>query len=425
MYPWEGGWPPPPGAANVSDQSRKEEAPSSDEKVQYAEGYDDGYPATAPVMAFASNELGLFDLGANVREWCEDEIGNHDGGSRRVYRGGSWFGDGPTCRSAHRHWPIPDHRSSGVGFRPVLANVEPTKRASNTPDPAAATKDQPFANTLGMTFVPVPIGNGPSAGERVLFCRHETRWKDYAAFAEANEGVDEPWKSQVCNGYDVRANEERPEDHPVTRVSWEDAQAFCAWLTEKERAAGRLTEDMAYRLPTDLEWSWAVGIGDREDPEASPKERHDEKGGRGLGEVYPWEGGWPPPTGAANVSDQSRKEEAPDPNETDDYYEKDYDDGYPATSPVMAFAGNELGLFDLGGNAREWCEDEFGGDEEDGSNRVFRGGSWVSGTADCRSANRSRSPQGFRTSHLGFRPVLAKAAATLEEQSPSEPAEDR
>lgn len=286
-----------------------------------------------------------------------------------------------------------------------------------TPNPAAATKDQPFANTLGMTFVPVPIGNGPSAGERVLFCRHETRWKDYAAFAEANEGVDESWKIQVYDGYDVTENEERPEDHPVTKVSWEDAQAFCAWLTEKERAAGRLPEDMAYRLPTDLEWSWAVGIGDREDPEASPKERREQMDGRGLGGVYPWKGGWPPPTGAANVSDQSRKEEAPNSDEKVQYAE-DYDDGYPATSPVMAFAGSELGLFDLGGNVREWCEDE------DGSNRVNRGGSWFNNARHCRAANRWNTPS-IRNNYLGFRSVLAKVAATLEEQTTRETAQDR
>ena len=42
------------------------------------------------------------------------------------------------------------------------------------------------------------------------------------------------------------------------------ANAFCAWLTEKERREGVLEPDQLYRLPTDAEWSWAVGIGDQE-----------------------------------------------------------------------------------------------------------------------------------------------------------------
>jgi formylglycine-generating enzyme required for sulfatase activity len=43
------------------------------------------------------------------------------------------------------------------------------------------------------------------------------------------------------------------EDHPVIMVSWEETQAFCVWLST--------TEGRKYRLPTDNEWSFAVGIG--------------------------------------------------------------------------------------------------------------------------------------------------------------------
>jgi hypothetical protein len=59
------------------------------------------------------------------------------------------------------------------------------------------------------------------------------------------------------------------DDDPVVGVSWYDAKAFCEWLTLRERAAGRLPPDREYRLPTDNEWSVAVGLN--EDPAKSPK----------------------------------------------------------------------------------------------------------------------------------------------------------
>ena len=49
--------------------------------------------------------------------------------------------------------------------------------------------------------------------------------------------------------------------YQAVKVSWNDTQAFCAWLTKKERAEGKITADQSYRLPTDAEWSVAVGLG--------------------------------------------------------------------------------------------------------------------------------------------------------------------
>jgi formylglycine-generating enzyme required for sulfatase activity len=86
-----------------------------------------------------------------------------------------------------------------------------------------------------MKFVPVP-------GTKGHFCIHETRYKDYAAFVAETPGVDGAWKSQSSDGYTAT---DRADEHPVWKVSWDDAQGFCAWLSKKE---GR-----AYRLPTDKE----------------------------------------------------------------------------------------------------------------------------------------------------------------------------
>jgi hypothetical protein len=155
---------------------------------------------------------------------------------------------------------------------PVIATsarIEPAKTLpSLAGSTAAATKENPFINSLGMKFVPVP-------GTDVLFSIWETRVKDYQSFCnETGRSWDKPRFRQT------------PE-HPAANVSWEDAKAFCEWLSEKE---GR-----SYRLPTDHEWSCAVGIGDREDAAATPKAKS-----KKIADEYPWGEQWPPANDAGN-----------------------------------------------------------------------------------------------------------------------------
>ncbi len=142
-------------------------------------------------------------------------------------------------------------------------------------------------------------------------------------------------------------------------MNWEDAKAFCEWISKKE---GRI-----YRLPTDEEWSVAVGLGRKE-----RRSRSDTPESLSFKvKEYPWGAEWPPPAGVGNFSDQSRKEKAP--SDSGDYIEG-YNDGFPMTAPVMSFAPNRFGLFDMEGNVRELVEDWYNGTEE---RRVVRGGSWL------------------------------------------------
>src|SRR5690606_29209620 len=107
--------------------------------------------------------------------------------------------------------------NDSVASRPVL----PPPRLQNATDPTDASRDVPFVNSLGMKFVPVP-------GTGVLFCIHETRWRDYAAFAGENTDLDDSWRSQSIYNIAVAS---RADEHPIWKVSWEDAKQFCDWLS--------------------------------------------------------------------------------------------------------------------------------------------------------------------------------------------------
>jgi formylglycine-generating enzyme required for sulfatase activity len=218
------------------------------------------------------------------------------------------------------------------------------------PSLIAATNDRPFINSLGMEFVPVP-------GTNVLFCRWETRVKDYRAYTKSASAVNEDWKKRSIP---------RTDDHPVAYVSWHDAQAFCAWLNKKE---GRI-----YRLPTDAEWSIAVGLGDESG--TTPEE----KSGKAPG--YPWGGQYPPPKGAGNYNFDLKTQ----------------------TTPVGSFSENRFGLFDLSGNLWEWCEDWYNAKRE---YRVWRGGSWLGKTeVNLRSSYRMYEQPDRRNDVIGFRCVV-------------------
>ena len=158
---------------------------------------------------------------------------------------------------------------------------------------------------------------------------------------------------------------EQGEDHPVGSVSWNDAQAYCRWLSEKL--------DLPVRLPTEAQW---------------------EKSARGIdGRDFPW-GDEPPDGTRANLADRNFMTKYGYARHPD----AEIDDGFVETSPVDAFPAGQspYGIFDLAGNLGEWVfdiyqEDYYSGapdsnpagpprqpDLEDSQvDRVNRGGSWV------------------------------------------------
>lgn len=233
---------------------------------------------------------------------------------------------------------------------------------SNT-DSRTVLRAATFTNSLGMAFTRV------SSPSNILICVWETRNQDYEVFAK-NSNRSLP-----------NAPFEAAGTYPVVKVSWDDALEFCAWLTQRERAAGLIGTNALYRLPTDLEWGRAMGL--QSERGSSPAARFF-YGGPSL----PWGEIWPPPAGIGNLGVGLNI------------------DQWKYTSPVGSFRANRLGIFDMVGNVSEWCADYYAPDTND---RVFRGSSFGSSTrAECAASVRGRSKQSNRMPDVGFRIVLCE-----------------
>ncbi len=253
-----------------------------------------------------------------------------------------------------------DLRQHVANMTACIAQGEATIPSPPSPPspPVPEPLETPAENSLGMRFVPVPGLDG------VRFSVWQTRVQDYAAFAAENPGIGMSWKDVEFEGH------QQGPDHPVVNVSWEDATAFCEWLSRKE--------GQTYRLPTDHEWSVAVGLGDREDPNALPAKKTGQ-----FGEIYPWGTEWPPPENTCNWRKEKR---------------------FPFTAPVGSFALEHHGIKDLSGNVWEWCQDWY---DNDHKYRVLRGGSWdLDYELDLRSSYRDRFTPSYRYYLIGFRCVL-------------------
>ena len=306
-------------------------------------------------------------------------------------------------------------------------------------------KKEEFTNSLGMPLVLIPAGEflmgadeepeetlkafpyappnwveGETPRHPVRITRpfymaaFQTRLKDFLEFYHAAnyqieaERDDKPRHGLDPAGRPVKAAGFRPwqpgweqtEDHPVNYVSWNDAVAFCQWLSEKE--------GHTYRLPTEAEWEYACRAGTTtryccgNDPEAL--------------------------TQFANVADQDTKSRWPNAvvRTMQDGEIKDTDmpypylaghDGFVHTAPVGSFRPNAFGLYDMHGNMWDWCQDWY--DEHyyarspvddppgpaDGTYRVMRGGGWDDTPIYYRSAARLEHSASFCCPRAGFRVV--------------------
>jgi formylglycine-generating enzyme required for sulfatase activity len=182
----------------------------------------------------------------------------------------------------------------------------------------------------------------------------------------------EPWKEQR------RAKE--GDDLAATYVNWDDAMTFCRKLTMQERKAGRLPDDWEYTLPTEAQWERAC------------RSRTETQFNCGDDAAKLGEFAW--------------------------CRENAWDAGEMYAHRVGQKKSNAWGLFDMHGNAYEWCRDYFtdtlpgGRDPEvtargSYSIRVIRGGCWSSIPSSCRSAHRHANTADERNCYLGFRVALS------------------
>jgi formylglycine-generating enzyme required for sulfatase activity/serine/threonine protein kinase len=263
-----------------------------------------------------------------------------------------------------------------VKATPVPATPAPAELVMKT-EPATPAPVKPPAsgageNSLGMKFAPV--------GD-VEFSIWQTRVKDFESFAKSVNLKSTAWRGP---GF------KQGPDHPVVNVTWIEAIAFCKWLTDTEHRDGSLPASQYYRLPTDLEWSKAVGLG--EESGKTPEARD-----MGVPDVYPWGTQWPPPAGAGNYTGEETGS---------DVAIKGYDDGFAWTSPVGSFAANKFGLYDMGGNVWQWCMDTW---NTDSKAKVLRGASWYNGALKLSllSSCRVHASPDSSTDNYGFRIVRA------------------
>ncbi len=199
------------------------------------------------------------------------------------------------------------------------------------------------------------------------------------------------------------------DDHPVVAVSWNDATAFCEWLSKKE--------GVTYRLPNEAEWEYACRAGKTS--------------------WYSWGTNPDDAYRHANVADGALETAYPN---TTRYQravklEPDDGDGVVFTAPVASFRPNPWGLYDMHGNVWEWCHDrwvpdlyrrylddvphqkraEFNVDDpvetkktdqhEYGDWRCMRGGAWTCAPASVRCSIRTYAEAGDASIYTGFRVV--------------------
>ena len=161
-------------------------------------------------------------------------------------------------------------------------------------------------------------------------------------------------------------------------MSWDDAVKYCAKLTERERAAGRLPADWKYDLPTEAQWEYACRAGTTtaysfgDDKSKMGEYAWFQKNAYGVDEMYAHLVGLKKP--------------------------------------------NAWGLYDMHGNVWEWCRDGYqqklpGGTDPEApaaAIRMYRGGGWGYLVSSCRSAHRYGDAPDYRFANVGFRPVIVR-----------------
>jgi formylglycine-generating enzyme required for sulfatase activity len=300
----------------------------------------------------------------------------------------------------------PDHPLLVFPFGAPVARIAQRAWATNMNLPVETT------NSIGIKLTLIPPGQfemGPNGGHHVRITRpcyfgvYEVTRGQFAQFVNATgfrtlaesapggirlDNGEIPTKWEPHKRYTWRDPGFPQEDnHPVVQITWQDAIAFCDWLSRKE---GKV-----YRLPTEAEWEYACRAGTK----TRNYNSNDVEDTTQIG----------------NVADATAKAVFPrwkDGVKTSDEY--------VYTSPVGHFRPNNFGLYDTIGNAAEWCSDRHAADYYEhsptddptgpatGDARVVRGGGF---THVAASRYRYYGTEKYRAPDWGFRVVCEVEAA--------------
>jgi uncharacterized protein (TIGR02996 family) len=231
-----------------------------------------------------------------------------------------------------------------------------------------------LAKGVDMTFAWIPpgtflMGSPPEEPERF----EEEMLHDVAVTQGFYLGIhavtQAQWQAVMGNNPSYFKGKKRP----VEMVSWDDCQAFCTKLSERD--------GKRYGLPSEAEWEYACRAGT----------------------TTPFHFGETISTDQANYNGNYPYDKG-----TKGVYRR-------RTTSAGSFPPNAWGLFDMHGNVWEWCQDEYRSYEDlntkgvldteniDYSARVLRGGSWNNSAWSCRAAHRNGSAPGDRYDYIGFR----------------------
>lgn len=361
--------PPAPGTANLNGEELREAGWNSG----MLESWRDDFASPCPVEQFQPNRLGLYGMDGNVTEWVIEN--RYRTPHNRVVIGNDWGLSDPRWNAWRSY--APEARSTRIGFRIAIA----WDRSEGST--AQLDASDIFYNSLDMrlTFAGTPS---------VLMSETETRIDEFAAFVKATQrdlsgrvwyfdGKGGAWKEAGHDWQNPPGFEAVPK-MPVTCVSWDDAMAFCDWLTATERAAGLLPEgDWHYRLPTLEEFERAWNL---------PKLRK-------L---------WPIPAEYANLPGEEMREIGWQLNILDGWRDD-------ATTPVLADqpARTAHNLKGLSGNVSEWV---IGRHHPSAGKRACAGCDWLFG--ELSESGNVPFDSDWRGVRVGFRVVLTNVAAKVE-----------
>jgi formylglycine-generating enzyme required for sulfatase activity len=233
---------------------------------------------------------------------------------------------------------------------------------------AAAGLPKTVTNSITMPLVLIPPGQFEMGANGSKY-RVTLAKPFYIGTTELTLGQYRKFKAQHrIEGADDEFNEP---DRPAAMLSWDDAKAFCEWLSsqDEEKKAGRV-----YSLPTEAQWEWAARAGTSTSRHFGDTDKDQAK--------YSWFNSTYTPNPKNESSGRGRQ-------------------------PVAKLTANAWGLHDTLGNVWEWCADRRS-DPATGESRdpVMRGGSWRSGAFHCTAVAHDPASPGTRADNIGFRVVM-------------------